>query len=105
MRHRPGTDDREHHASRSAAVRLCARVADSAAFNLFIFAVILANAVVLGLETYPAVAHGGGGLLRVLNDAFLAVFVVELAIRLVGYGSRPQDFFRSGWNVFDFLVV
>ncbi|MDQ3434410.1 MAG: ion transporter [Actinomycetota bacterium] len=33
------------------------------------------------------------------------MFVVELAIRLVGFGSRPQDFFKSGWNVFDFVVV
>ena len=31
--------------------------------------------------------------------------MVELVIRLTGFGSRPQDFFKSGWNVFDFLVV
>jgi voltage-gated sodium channel len=53
----------------------------------------------------PSVADRHGGLLTTLNDIFLGVFVVELAIRLVGFGSRPQDFFRSGWNVFDFLVV
>ncbi|HWI07635.1 MAG TPA: ion transporter [Solirubrobacteraceae bacterium] len=105
MRHRPGTDDREHLESRSAVVRTCARVADSTAFNLAIFAVILANAVVLGLETYPRVEREVGGLLRALNDVFLAVFVVEIMIRLIGFGSRPQDFFRNGWNVFDFLVV
>ena len=105
MRHRPGTDDREHLDSRSAVVRRCARIADSTLFNLVIFAVILANAVVLGLETYPRVEREGGDLLRALNNAFLAVFVVELVIRLTGFGSRPQDFFRSGWNIFDFLVV
>lgn len=105
MRHGPSTDDREHHASRSPVVRLCARVADSPTFNILIFAVILANAVVLGLETYPRVAQDAGGLLRLLNDVFLGVFVVELAVRLTAFGSRPHDFFRSGWNVFDFLVV
>ncbi len=105
MRHRPGIDEREHLESRSAVVRWCARVAESTAFNLAIFAVIIANAVVLGLETYPRVEREAGDLLRALNDVFLAVFVVELAIRLTGFGSRPQDFFRSGWNVFDFLVV
>ena len=66
---------------------------------------ILANAAVLGLETYDSVARDAGGLLDTLNDVFLAIFVVELAIRLVGFGSRPQDFFKSGWNVFDFDVV
>ena len=105
MRHRPGTDEREHHDSRSVAVRWCARIAESSAFNLAIFAVIIANAVVLGLETYPSIERESGDVLRLLNDVFLGVFVVELVIRLTGFGSRPQDFFRSGWNVFDFLVV
>lgn len=105
MRHGPSTDDREHHDSASPVVRFCAGLADSAPFNLAIFAVILANAVVLGLETYPSVVAEADGLLRTLNDVFLAVFVVELAVRLVAFGSRPQDFFRSGWNIFDFLVV
>lgn len=105
MRRRPGTDDREHLDSRSVVVRWCARVADSTLFNLAVFVVILANAAVLGLETYPRVEREFGDLLRALNDVFLAVFVVELVIRLTGFGSRPQHFFRSGWNVFDFLVV
>ncbi|HEX5911107.1 MAG TPA: ion transporter [Thermoleophilaceae bacterium] len=83
----------------------CARLADSTAFNLAIFAVILANAVVLGLETYDSVVEDAGGLLDALNAAFLAVFVVELAIRIAAHGSRPQDFFRDGWNVFDFVIV
>ncbi len=83
----------------------CARIAASDAFNYAIFGVILANAVVLGLETYDSISREAGGLLDALNDAFLTIFVVELAIRLVGFGSRPQDFFKSGWNVFDFVVV
>jgi voltage-gated sodium channel len=105
MRRLPSTDDLEHHDSRSAVVRFCAALADSSAFNLAIFVVILANAVVLGLETYDSVVREAGPLLRTLNDVFLGVFVVELVIRLVGFGSKPQDFFRSGWNVFDLVVV
>jgi len=105
MRRLPSTDEREAHDSGSAVVRWCGAVADNQAFNLAIFVVILANAVVLGLETYDGVVREAGGLLRTLNDVFLAVFVVELAIRLIGFGSKPQNFFRSGWNVFDFVVV
>jgi voltage-gated sodium channel len=26
-------------------------------------------------------------------------------IRILAYGSRPQDFFKGGWNVFDFVVI
>lgn len=104
-RHLPGTDDREAHASRSPVVRRAAAIADSTAFSTGIFAVILANALVLGLETYDGVRAVIGPALTTLNDVFLAVFVVEVAIRLTAHGRRPQRFFRSGWNVFDFAVV
>lgn len=70
-----------------------------------IFGVILANAVVLGLGTYDSFEREFGHLLLVLNEVFLGVFVVEMLIRLAGYGRRPQDFFKDGWNVFDFVVV
>jgi voltage-gated sodium channel len=100
MRRLPSTADHEDHHSRSAVVRTCARLADATAFNLAIFAVILANAVVLGVETY-----GERDVLDLLNRVFLGVFVVELAIRITAHGGRPGRFFASGWNVFDFVVV
>ena len=90
---------------RAAVPRACAAIAESKPFNFAIFAIIVANAIVLGLETYDGVTDEYGGLLTTLNDVFLGIFVVELAIRFTGYGSRPQDFFRSGWNVFDFVVI
>ena len=105
MRRLPSTDDREAHDSRSAVVRASADLADSTAFNLFVFAVILANAVVLGLETYDAAVRRYGDVLDTLNGVFLGVFLVELAIRLTAFGSRPAGFFRNGWNVFDFVVI
>ena len=70
-----------------------------------IFGVILANAVVLGLGTYDSFEREFGHLLLVLNEVFLGIFVLEMLIRLAGYGRRPQDFFKDGWNVFDFVVV
>jgi voltage-gated sodium channel len=85
--------------------RTCARIVASAWFDFLIFGVIVANAVVLGLDTYDSISRDAGGLLSTLNDVFLGVFVVELAIRIGAYGRRPQDFFKSGWNVFDFVVI
>jgi voltage-gated sodium channel len=81
------------------------RLVESPIFTGFILAVIIANAVVLGLQTYPEIEERRGDTLNLLNDLFLAVFVVELALRIGAYGRRPQDFFRDGWNVFDFVVV
>lgn len=82
-----------------------ARLVDSDRFNGVIAAVIVANAVVLGLETYPGVMAGYESLLVFLNACFYGVFVVELVLRFASYGRRPQDFFRSGWNVFDLVVI
>jgi voltage-gated sodium channel len=81
------------------------RLVDSNAFNNTIIAVIVANAVVLGLQTYPGIVDRYGPTLDILNGVFLAVFVVELLLRIASYGRRPQDFFRNGWNVFDFVVI
>jgi voltage-gated sodium channel len=85
--------------------RTSARIAASDRFQGFIFAVIVFNAIVLGLETYEAIDAEVGGLLTALNDVCLGIFVVELAIRIAAYGNRPQDFFRDGWNVFDFVAI
>jgi voltage-gated sodium channel len=85
--------------------RTCKAIADSPRFQLFILGVILANAVVLGLETYDGIAREVGGTLTTLNDVFLGVFVVEIAIRIAAHGRRPQDYFKNGWNLFDFFVI
>lgn len=67
-----------------------------------LIALILVNAAVLGLETSPSVMARWGGLLVRIDTAILAVFVVEIALRLVARGPR---FFRDPWAVFDVVVV
>ncbi|MFZ9669317.1 MAG: ion transporter [Solirubrobacterales bacterium] len=74
-------------------------------FEGFIFTVIILNAIVLGLETYPDIQDRYGDTLFLLNEIFLGVFIVEILLRISAYGSRPWNYFRSGWNVFDFVVV
>ena len=75
---------------------------DRPAVTRFLIAVILINAVILGLETSAAVMERLGGLLVALDRICLAIFVAELSLRLYALGPR---FFRSGWNVFDFIIV
>jgi len=82
-----------------------ARVVDSPPFIAIVVATIAMNAVVLGLQTYEGVVDRWGDLLDLVNAACLAVFVVELAIRIGSYWPRPLRFFRNGWNIFDFVVV
>lgn len=67
-----------------------------------ILALILINAVTLGLETSPDIMARFGYGIHFLDKVILAVFVVEIALRL--YVHRGS-FFRDPWSVFDFLVV
>ena len=85
--------------------RLCRRLVADPRFDAFFLVVIVLNAVVLGAETYESVEDRYGDLLHTLNAVFLGMFCVELAIRITSYWPRPREFFRNGWNVFDFVVI
>lgn len=86
-------------------IKPLADLVDSDRFQIVIGAVIVANAIVLGLQTYQGLEASYGSLLRGLNDFFYLIFLVELITRILSYGVRPWNFFRNGWNVFDFIVI
>ena len=71
-------------------------------FSSFIMGVIIFNAILLGLETSRVAMNYAGGLIVLLDKLCLAVFVVELLLKLVVHRLR---FFRDGWNIFDFVIV
>jgi len=67
-----------------------------------ITAVIVFNAITLGLETSASVMERAGPLLLFLDSAVLAIFVIELLAKLFAFGWR---YFTNGWNIFDFVIV
>ena len=71
-------------------------------FDQAIIALIVANAITLGLETLPAFAARFGDVLHAIDRTVLGVFVVELLLRFVVYRRR---FFHDPWRVFDFVIV
>ncbi len=78
------------------------RLTESAWFQQAIIALIVVNAVTLGLETSQSVMARAGGVLTVLDRLMLSIFAFEIAARIIAHGAR---FFRDPWSVFDFLVV
>ncbi|MCB1873856.1 MAG: ion transporter [Gammaproteobacteria bacterium] len=68
----------------------------------YIVGLILINAIVLGLETSSDVMTRWGGLLIAVDRIILALFTVEIGLRIYGHGWR---FFRDPWGVFDFTIV
>ncbi|MEM9283000.1 MAG: ion transporter [Verrucomicrobiota bacterium] len=75
---------------------------ESKPIQRIILTTILINAVVLGIYIDPTILESWDPLLHKIDVICLGVFTVEIVIKLVAYRLR---FFRSGWNVFDLVVV
>jgi voltage-gated sodium channel len=71
-------------------------------FQRTILTLIVINAIILGLETSPTVMQAAGPWILLIDKGILAVFVVELALRM--YVHRLA-FWRDPWSLFDFAVV
>ena len=67
-----------------------------------ITAVIIFNAILLGLETSDRAMAVAGTLIFALDQACLAIFVAELSAKIF---VQRKAFFRDGWNIFDFVIV
>jgi voltage-gated sodium channel len=78
------------------------RIVEDPRTERVIMMLIIVNAVVLGLETSKTVMASSGRLLEILDHIILAVFVVEIAARIV---VRHWAFFRDPWSIFDFIVI
>ncbi len=70
--------------------------------NNFILAVIVYNAIALGLLTYPSICNYIGTFLLHSCFACVIIFTIEMIIKLYVYGGK---FFKDGWNNFDFILV
>lgn len=70
-------------------------------FQRGIILLILVNAVAIGLLTAP-LPPGAILALEVFDALCLAVYIVELGLKLYVYGP---GFFTNPWNVFDFIVI
>jgi len=67
-----------------------------------VLVLIVINAIVLGLETSATAMQAWGPALVALDKAILAVFVVEIGLRIVAFRGA---FFRDPWSMFDLCVV
>ena len=80
-------------------------IVESKSFSRFIILVILAAAVLIGLETSPDLAQRHGHLLHFLDKIILGIFTLEIVIKMAAHGRQPWRYFKDGWNVFDFTIV
>jgi voltage-gated sodium channel len=89
----------------------CKKIVASPAFNQLILALIVVSGVLIGMETYPQFdAHSPTGRpigkwMLLVQDIILWLFVAEAVIKILACGSKPWDYFRNPWNIFDFSII
>ena len=89
----------------SRSVSLCAQIVAHGFFRCFIIATIVFAGVVIGIETYPPLATRYQDILQTIDQAILAIFALEIMLKIIACGRQPGRFFRDGWNIFDFIIV
>ena len=89
----------------SARIKWLTRVVYSQPFELCIAGIILLNAVALALLTIPGIDGATRESLVRFDEIALWIFVCELIVRMISYGRRPWEFFKTGWNIFDFIII
>ncbi len=72
-------------------------------FETFVIFVIVFSALLIGAKTY-AIPAGTLAFLHALDWAVTLFFLAEILVRMIAEGSLRQ-FFRKGWNLFDFVIV
>ena len=87
-----GTDDK----------RKLIKLVGGTSFDLFIMGIILADAIVLGLMTSEVMSMYFDRGLFLLDRLFMGIFIVEMFLKIYAQG---RHFFKSRWNVFDFVIV
>jgi voltage-gated sodium channel len=79
------------------------KLKNNRAFELFVIFIIVISALEIGAKTYE-LPEAAVSFTKVLDLFITLFFLVEITIRFI---AEPQKklFFKSGWNVFDTLVV
>ena len=79
------------------------KIDSSPIFQWSVIAVIIISALLIGAKTHdlpePVV-----NLLSILDSAITVFFLVEIVIRFLATPNK-NDFFKSGWNIFDTIIV
>ena len=72
---------------------------DNRLFEFFIVGIIIANSILIGVETYLVTPT-----ILLIQHIILGIFTFEIIIRFIAR-TNVKSFFKSGWNIFDLSLV
>ncbi|QTF91739.1 ion transporter [Halomonas sp. BM-2019] len=80
------------------------RLRSNKAFELTVITIIVVSALLIGAKTYEEEVSRFQEVMLWLDVGVTLFFLVEILIRMAAE-RRLRDFFKKGWNVFDFIIV
>lgn len=72
-------------------------------FEFSMMTIIIASALLVGVSTFK-INPVYENILITLDNLITIIFVIEITLRIMAE-KRPLDFFKDGWNIFDFVIV
>ena len=83
--------------------KLLYNLKESKIFQFIVISIIILNAITIGANTYD-LSQFVRQVINYLDYTITVFFVIEIIIRFIGE-PKKLNFFKSGWNVFDTLIV
>ena len=78
----------------------------SSIFEYSIIGLIIFTAGLIAFEAFPQwMTPSISERFDLIHNIILGAFIVEAAIKLIALSPRPWEYFKSGWNVFDFSLI
>jgi len=81
---------------------LCYRIIEQPIFKYFMDLMVIANTIILGSD-YDGINENSSNLLDLLNYIFIAIFTIEIIVKLVGLGLK--DFFSKKFNIIEMIII
>lgn len=81
------------------------KIVESYLFRNFILGIIIISGVIVGMETYPQLYLKNVALFHAVDQLIIGIFVFEMVLKLLSFGTSPLNYFKDPWNVFDFMIV
>ena len=76
---------------------------ESRIFQFIVVLIIILNAITIGVNTYN-LSESIKQIINYIDYSITVFFVFEILIRFIGE-PKKLNFFKSGWNIFDTLIV
>jgi len=83
--------------------RYSQRLRNNKAFELFVIAIIVLSALLIGAKTYSLPTYAISAL-KMMDWFITVIFLFEIVVRFIADEDKKR-FFTKGWNIFDSFIV